>query len=222
VKRERPTISSTGAEVSVPGSAADYLPARRTLASLARAAAGCRGCPLYRDATRVVFGEGPPDARLMLVGEQPGDREDLEGHPFVGPAGRLLDRALAAASIDRGAVYLTNAVKHFKWTSRGKRRIHEKPNRAETRACRPWLEAEIEVVAPRVIVCLGATAAQSLLGPSFRITRDRGRAIATDWAPSVVATAHPSSVIRLGGGRERDEALDGLVRDLEVARRRAG
>lgn len=168
----------------------------RTIASLREAAAGCTACPLHINATQTVFGEGPEHAPLMLVGEQPGDQEDMAGRPFVGPAGRLLDRCLAEAGIERSAAYVTNAVKHFKWTPRGKRRIHGKPNSMEIKACRPWLEAEIAVVRPKVLVCLGATAAQALLGPSFRVTKERGRLIKSDWAPYVLATVHPSALLR--------------------------
>jgi uracil-DNA glycosylase family protein len=188
------------------------------LARLAQAAAGCRACDLWRNATQTVFGEGPADAELMLVGEQPGDREDLAGHPFVGPAGRVLDEALAAAGIDRDGVYVTNAVKHFKWRSRGKRRIHDKPNRMEVAACRPWLDGELAAVHPRVLVLLGATAAQALLGTAFRVTRERGRPIAgTEFAEQVVATVHPSAVVRIRDRAERAEAERELAADLRTA-----
>lgn len=188
------------------------------IARLAADAADCRACDLWRDATQTVFGEGPPDAALMLVGEQPGDREDLAGRPFVGPAGRVLDDALAAAGIDRKRVYVTNAVKHFKWRARGKRRIHDKPNRAEVAACRPWLDAELATVTPRVLVLLGATAAQALLGPAFRVTRERGRPIAdTGFAEQVVATVHPSAIVRIRDSEERAEAERGLADDLRIA-----
>ena len=188
------------------------------LARLAQAAAGCRACDLWRNATQTVFGEGPVDAELMLVGEQPGDREDLAGHPFVGPAGRVLDEALAAAGIDRDGVYVTNAVKHFKWRSRGKRRIHDKPNRMEVAACRPWLDGELAAVHPRVLVLLGATAAQALLGTAFRVTRERGRPIAgTEFAEQVVATVHPSAVVRIRDRAERAEAERELAADLRTA-----
>jgi DNA polymerase len=190
----------------------------RELERLARDAADCRACDLWRDATQTVFGEGPEDAELMLVGEQPGDREDLAGHPFVGPAGRVLDEALTAAGIDRGAVYVTNAVKHFKWRARGKRRIHDKPNRTEVAACRPWLDGELAAVQPRVLVLLGATAAQALLGSSFRVTRERGRPIAdTGLAEQVLATVHPSSIVRIRDRDERAEAERGLADDLRAA-----
>ena len=188
------------------------------LAHLAAEAAGCRACDLWRDATQTVFGEGPVRARLMLVGEQPGDREDVAGAPFVGPAGRVLDDALAAAGIDREKVYVTNAVKHFKWRARGKRRIHDKPNRTEVAACRPWLDAEIELVKPLVLVLLGATAAQALLGSGFRVTRERGRPSAdTGFATHVVATVHPSAIVRIRDPAERAEAEQGLADDLRGA-----
>ena len=188
------------------GSAADFLPPKPTLPRLREAAAGCRGCHLWVDATQTVFGEGPGSADVMLVGEQPGDQEDRQGHPFVGPSGQLLDQALEAAGIDRRRVYVTNAVKHFKFVriELTKRRLHKKPNTAEVRACRPWLEAEIGVVKPRVIVALGATAAQALLGPSFRVTEKRGRPVGSEWADAIIATVHPSSVLRApADARER-------------------
>lgn len=190
----------------------------RDLERLARDAAGCRACDLWRDATQTVFGEGPEDAQLMLVGEQPGDREDLAGKPFVGPAGRVLDDALAAAGIDRSGVYVTNAVKHFKWRARGKRRIHDKPNRMEVAACRQWLDAELAAVRPHVLVVLGATAAQALLGASFRVTRERGRPIGdTGFAEHVVATVHPSAIVRIRDREERADAERGLAADLRTA-----
>jgi uracil-DNA glycosylase family protein len=190
---------------------------KQSLAALRHAAADCRACDLWRDATQTVFGEGPRRARAMLVGEQPGDHEDLEGHPFVGPAGRVLDEALAAAGVEREEVYLTNAVKHFKWRARGKRRIHDKPNWTEVAACRPWLDAELELVRPRVLVPLGATAAQSLLGKAFRVTRRRGEPIEeTGLAPFVVATVHPSSILRAPDVDARRTALAALTADLAV------
>jgi DNA polymerase len=198
-------------------SARDFLPERRTLPSLARAAAGCRGCPLFANATQTVFGEGRLGARLMLVGEVPGDREDRAGRPFVGPAGALLDRALDDAGIARADAYVTNVVKHFKWEARGKRRLHRTPNRREVAACLPWLEAEIELIAPRVLVCLGATAGKALFGPSFLITRSRGRPIPSNWAPYVTATVHPSAVLRVREEQERRRALADFVRDLASA-----
>lgn len=191
-----------------------YLPERRSYDALREAIQGCRGCPLYADATQAVFGAGPVTARLLLVGEQPGDQEDRAGEPFVGPAGSLLDRALEAARIDRRETYVTNAVKHFKWKARGTRRIHDKPSWSEQVACRPWLELELETVSPRGIVLLGATAAQSLLGRDFRVTRSRGRLLESDLADVVLATIHPSAVLRAD---DRDEAFAGLVDDLGVA-----
>jgi uracil-DNA glycosylase len=184
-------------EVST-GSAADFLPPNATLPKLRDAAANCRGCRLWTVGTQTVFGEGPPGARVLIVGEQPGDSEDREGRPFVGPAGRLLDGALEAAQIDRGDVYVTNAVKHFKWEKREgtTRRIHKKPSDREVRACFPWLDQEIEQLQPEVVICLGATAAQALLGKDFRVTQNRGRPIQTDRVPTVFATVHPSAVLR--------------------------
>ena len=194
------------------------VPSRGGLPALRRAAADCRGCGLYRDATQTVFGEGPARARLMLVGEQPGDREDLAGEPFVGPAGRLLDRALREAGVNRDEVYLTNAVKHFKFTrpERGKRRIHKKPSQGEVAACRPWLLAELDRVRPGLVVCLGATAASALLGPQFRVSRQRGEVVELETGAPAVATVHPSAVLR---ARDREEAYQGLVADLTVAAR---
>jgi uracil-DNA glycosylase family protein len=183
-------------------SAADFLPKKRTLESLRAAARSCKGCDLYKNTTQTVFGEGPKDASVMLVGEQPGDMEDRQGHPFVGPAGRLLDKTLAEARISRDEVYITNAVKHFKWIQRGKRRLHQKPSIRQVVACKPWLEAEIEVVHPKVIVCLGATAALSMLGRTVRITQERGKFFDTDSVAAVFITTHPSSIYRL---REKDE-----------------
>lgn len=202
------------------GSAADFLPSRFTLPALRAAAAHCRGCRLYRHATQTVFGEGRPGAALMMVGEQPGDREDIEGHPFVGPAGRLLDGALQEAGIPRDDVYVTNVVKHFKWEPRGeksRRRIHKKPNDAEIAACYPWLSEEIAVVSPVVIVCLGATAAQALLGKDFRVTRERGVPLVSPLADAIVATMHPSSVLRAPDDESRRKGRADLVHDLAVA-----
>jgi uracil-DNA glycosylase len=192
------------------------VPPRPSLTSLRRAAAGCTACHLHELGTRTVFGEGRRSARLMLVGEQPGDVEDREGRPFVGPAGRVLDRALADAGIERGSVYLTNAVKHFKWTPRGGRRIHDTPNERETRACLPWLRAEIEVVEPSLVVCLGATAAKALLGRGFRLTRHRGEVFDSPAGPPVTATLHPSAVLR-GPQERREDLFRGLVDDLRLA-----
>jgi DNA polymerase len=197
------------------GSAADFLPERLSLSALREAAAGCKGCHLWQVGTQTVFGEGASKAQVMFVGEQPGDQEDRAGKPFVGPAGRLLDEALVAAGIDRSTTYVTNAVKHFKWQARGKRRIHQKPNWTEMTACRPWLEAEIAVVKPRVLVLLGATAAQSLLGRQFRVTQNRGRLLESDLAEAVTATVHPSSILR-GEPEERAANLAAFVDDLKV------
>jgi DNA polymerase len=195
-------------------SAAAYIPEHPTLPRLREAAAGCRACPLWQTGTQTVFGEGPAGAPVMLVGEQPGDREDIEGRPFVGPAGRILDEALAEAGIDRDATYVTNAVKHFKWEARGKRRIHAKPTWSETMACRPWLEAEIAVVRPRVLVCLGAVAAQSLLGKEFRVTKQRGEWIESDLAELVTATIHPSAILRQRDADARHAEFGRFVDDL--------
>jgi uracil-DNA glycosylase len=197
------------------GSAADFLPKARSLASLRRAAQGCRGCDLWKDATQTVFGQGRPRAELMLVGEQPGDKEDLEGEPFVGPAGGLLNRALTDAGIERETVYLTNAVKHFKWRARGKRRLHQTPRAGEVEACRPWLEAEVEAVRPRAVVALGATAARALFGSSTRVTRDRGRLLETPLAAVGAVTVHPSAILRIREREERHDAFVGLVEDLD-------
>jgi DNA polymerase len=198
------------------GSAADFLPEERSLSALKEAAAGCRGCRLWEIGTQTVFGEGAETSRLMLVGEQPGEQEDRAGRPFVGPAGRLLDEALEEAGIDRADTYVTNAVKHFKWQARGKRRIHQKPSWAETAACKPWLEAELEVVQPHVLVLLGAVAAQSLLGRQFRVTQNRRRLVESDLAPAVTATIHPSAILR-GDPERRKEELAGFVGDLRFA-----
>jgi uracil-DNA glycosylase len=196
-------------------SAADFFPARVTLRTLAAAARECRGCDLYRNATQTVFGEGVPGAEIVLVGEQPGDQEDRQGRPFVGPAGRLLDDALIEAGIDRADVYLTNVVKHFKFEPRGKRRIHRKPDMHEQLACRPWLEAEIAQITPTALVLLGATAAQSLLGRDFRVTKSRGTWVQAPYAPLVTATVHPSSILRAPDEtREAERAL--FVRDLST------
>lgn len=180
-------------------------------------AAACRRCDLWERATQTVFGEGDPGAAVMLVGEQPGDREDLTGRPFVGPAGQLLDRALDEAGIDRGTVYITNAVKHFKWEPRGRRRIHKRPNAAEIEACRPWLDGEIAAVRPRVVVAMGATAAQALLGPGFRVTRDHGRPVDAAEGWRVVATTHPSAVLRAPDETARRRGYSQLVEDLRAA-----
>ena len=193
-----------------------FLPERHSLSALRDAVQGCRGCDLYRNATQAVFGEGARHAEVMLVGEQPGDKEDLAGHPFVGPAGKLLDKALEEAGIDRSQAYVTNAVKHFKWQARGKRRIHQKPSWSELAACRPWLEAELEIVRPRVLVCLGATAAQSLLGRDFRVTKHRGELVDSPLAEHVTATVHPSSILRQQDEESRRAELAAFVDDLRV------
>lgn len=190
------------------------VPDRPSLKSLREAVPECRACELWADATQPVMGEGQRGARLMLVGEQPGDREDIEGRPFVGPAGRVLDQALERAGIDRRDVYVTNVVKHFRYRGRGQRRIHQTPERSHVAACRPWLDAELKVVAPGALVCLGATAAQALLGSHVRIGRDRGRAMESDLAELVSLTAHPSSILRARDGAERETAMADFVADL--------
>jgi DNA polymerase len=199
-----------------PHGAADFLPASKSLRAARAAAAGCRGCGLYRRATQTVFGEGAASAAAMLIGETPGDREDIVGRPFVGPAGQLLDRALDAAGVDRKTVYVTNVVKHFKWEPRGKRRLHKRPMPGEIGACLPWLRREIEVVQPQVIVCLGATAAQALLGRSFSVTRDRGRFVSSPLAPCMLATLHPSALLRIRESDARRAAFERFVADLAL------
>jgi uracil-DNA glycosylase family protein len=194
----------------------DLIPERPTLTSVRDAAKNCRACDLWKTGTQTVFGEGARKADLMFVGEQPGDQEDLTGHPFVGPAGKLLDRALVEAGIDRSAVYVTNVVKHFKWEPRGKRRIHKKPNAGEITACRPWLETEIQLVKPRVIVCLGATAAQALLGKQFKVTAHRGEFVESPLAPLVTATVHPSSLLRAPDDETRRREIQRFIADLRV------
>jgi uracil-DNA glycosylase family protein len=198
----------------------ELIPERPTLSSLRQAAAGCRACRLWRNATQTVFGEGSEEAEIMLVGEQPRDREDLSGRPFVGPAGKLLDRALEEAGIDRHRVYVTNVVKHFKFEPRGKRRIHKKTAAEEIAACRPWLDTEIRVVNPRAIVCLGATAAQALLGRTFRLTHHRGKFVESPLAPLVTATVHPSSILRARDDESRHEEMQAFVEDLRVVAHR--
>jgi len=192
---------------------AEVLPERPTLASVRETARGCKACDLYKRGTQTVFGEGPRRASIMMVGEQPGDAEDLAGRPFVGPAGRLLDRALEKAGIDRDLVYVTNVVKHFKWEPRGKRRIHTKPNASEISACRPWLETEIALVQPRILICLGATAAQALLGRTFKVSRQRGQFVASSLAPLATATVHPSSILRAPDDQRHAE-LERFIEDL--------
>lgn len=195
-------------------SAADFLPERRTLAVLQEAAKKCRGCDLWMKGTQTVFGEGTAHAEVMFVGEQPGDKEDLTGKPFVGPAGAILDKALAAAGIDRTKVYVTNAVKHFNWEPHGKRRIHKKPSAMHMAACRPWLDSEIAAVKPRVIVCLGATAAQALLGRTFKVTQRRAELISSDLAAYITATVHPSSILRAPDETTRHEEMARFINDL--------
>jgi DNA polymerase len=197
-------------------SAAAYVPERPTLDRLREAAAGCRGCHLWERATQTVFGEGARAAEVMFIGEQPGDQEDLAGKPFVGPAGRILDQALEEAGIDRRQTYVTNVVKHFKWQPRGKRRIHQKPNWAEMAACRPWLEAELDLVGPDVVVCLGATAAQALIGRDFRVSRQRGELVDSPLARYVLATVHPSSILRQRDDASREAEYAAFVEDLRV------
>ena len=199
----------------------DWIPApvpdTPSLTTLRSAAKTCTACHLFKHATQTVFGEGPKGARLMLLGEQPGDQEDVTGTPFVGPAGKILDRALEEAGIDRTQVYVTNTVKHFKWEPRGKRRIHKKPNSREIAACRPWLEAELRVVRPDLLVCMGATAAQDVFGPSFRVTRERGKVLESELTPKVVATVHPSSLLRQPDEESREREYKLFVADLRTA-----
>lgn len=192
-------------------------PAAKTIGQLQKIAANCRACDLWKNATQTVFGEGPSPAKVMFVGEQPGDQEDRAGHPFVGPAGKLLDRALEEAGIDRDDVYVTNVVKHFKWSAseRGKRRIHKKPRGLEIQACRPWIEAEIRIVRPQVLVCLGATAAKALLGKTFRVNTQRGQLVDSDLAPHATATVHPSSILRAPDDAARHAQMAAFVKDLK-------
>ncbi len=197
------------------GSAEEFFPERKSLKAFRDAAADCQACDLWERGTQTVFGEGARGAEVLLVGEQPGNEEDLAGKPFVGPAGRLLDDALLEAGIDRAKTYVTNVVKHFKWEPRGKRRIHKKPNAREVAACRPWLEAEISLLKPKVIVCLGATAAQALLGPQFRVTRQRGQFIESKLAPYIMATVHPSSILRAPDDETRRDERRRFVDDLK-------
>ena len=203
----------------IPG-AAKYVPQGATLPQLSEAAQKCKGCELYRNATQAVLGEGPPTARILMVGEQPGDKEDLAGKPFVGPSGALLDRALADAGIDRSDVYITNAVKHFKFEERGKRRIHKKPSETEVVACRPWLDAEMACVHPEVVVCLGATAARALIGKQHRVLRDRGLFVAHPMAKNLTATVHPSAILRAPDPEQRRAAYDNFVKDLKAVRQK--
>jgi uracil-DNA glycosylase family protein len=202
-----------------PKDAAEFIPDRPSLSSVRVAAKDCRACDLWKRGTQTVFGEGGRRAELMLVGEQPGDTEDLTGHPFVGPAGKFLDRVLAEVGIDRTAVYVTNVVKHFKWEPRGKRRIHKKPNASEIAACRPWLDTEIGLVQPRAIVCLGATAAQTLLGRQFKLTANRGAFVPSSLAPLVLATVHPSSILRAPDANTRRRETERFADDLRLVAR---
>ena len=216
-RRTAPAVASKSVDPACKstGTAADFLPERLELPLLRAAAKGCRGCDLYCKGTQTVFGEGSADASVMFVGEQPGDQEDRAGRPFVGPAGRILDDALAEAGVPRDECYVTNAVKHFKWEPRGKRRIHSKPSAREINACKPWLEAEIGVIKPQAIVCLGATAAQDLLGRDFRLTQHRGEPITdTPWASWVLATVHPSSLLRMPDEASREQAYAQFVDDM--------
>ena len=199
--------------------AAPQIPANPTISSLREAAAGCKACDLWMRGTQTVFGEGGAHVRVMLVGEQPGDQEDIQGRPFVGPAGKLLDKVLDQVGIDRNETYVTNAVKHFKWEPRGKRRIHKKPNAIEITACKPWIEAEIEVLKPEVIVCMGATAAQALLGRDFRVSLQRGEWVKSPLAPYVIATVHPSSLLRAPDEDTRRMELQRFIDDFEVVAR---
>jgi uracil-DNA glycosylase len=205
-------VSQLSLDANGDGTAAELIPPRPTLKKLRETAAGCKACPLWQTGTQTVFGEGAAKADVIFVGEQPGDREDVEGRPFVGPAGQLLDRALVEAEIDRSQVYVTNVVKHFKWKPQGKRRIHQKPNWREIAACRPWLDAEVAVLKPRVLVCLGATAAQALLGKAFRVSRQRGELVDSPLAEKTIATVHPSSILR---GENRELEFEEFVRDLK-------
>jgi uracil-DNA glycosylase len=202
--------------------AAERVPDRPTLSKVRAAAIGCRACDLWKCGTQTVFGEGPARAELLLVGEQPGDVEDQLGHPFVGPAGKLLDSAMAAVGIDRRRVYLTNVVKHFKWEPRGKRRLHKKPSASEIAACRPWLDVEIALVKPRAIVCLGATAAQALLGRQFKVTANRGEFVPSTLAPLVLATVHPSSILRAPNAGARQREMEQFTDDLRKVMRALG
>ena len=203
-------------QLSLDETATPLIPESPTLPKLREAAAGCKACDLWKTGTQTVFGEGARKAEILFVGKQPGNDEDLAGRPFVGPAGRVLDEGLEQAGIDRALAYVTNVVKHFKWEPRGKRRIHAKPNWAEIAACRPWLDAELEVVKPKVLVCLGATAAQALLGRQFRVTKQRGVAVESDLAPHVIATVHPSSILRQETEEDRKAAMAEFVADLKV------
>ena len=199
-------------------SAAEFIPDHPTLRTLREDVQNCRGCPLYAHATQAVFGEGPNSAAIIFIGEQPGDEEDRQGHPLVGPSGKLLDRALLTAGIDRSVVYVTNAVKHFKFEERGKRRLHKKPSGMEIRACRPWLEAEIGLIEPQIIVCLGATPAQTIFGSTYRLTKERGQFVRNSWAPHVTSTVHPSAILRAPDEEQRHIQYREFVADLKKVR----
>ena len=199
-------------------SAAEFIPAQKTLPALRQAVQSCRGCDLYRYATQAVLGEGPRSSLIVFIGEQPGDEEDRQGRPFVGPAGRLFDRALEEGGIDRSTVYITNAVKHFKFEERGKRRLHNKPNGFEVKACRPWLETEIKLIQPPIMVCLGATAAQSIFGSAYRVTKERGLFVENSWAPHVTSTVHPSAILRAPDEEQRHLDYQKFVDDLKKVR----
>jgi uracil-DNA glycosylase len=213
MKLQGEIIAQSGDDVWMPAP----VPETASLAKVAAAAKSCKACPLYKNATQTVFGEGPRRATFMMIGEQPGDYEDVAGKPFVGPAGKMLDRALEEAGFDRGEVYVTNAVKHFKWEPRGKRRIHQKPSSRDIAACRPWLEAELRLVEPKLVVCLGSTAAQTIFGPAFRVTKQRGQVLGSELAKRVVATLHPSSLLRQPDEESREREYKNFVADLRVA-----
>jgi uracil-DNA glycosylase len=206
--------------IELPKSAADFLPTHRTLKALREAARSCKGCDLYKNATQTVFGEGPPNGRVVFIGEQPGDQEDRQGRPFVGPAGRLLDKALADAQIPRGQVYVTNAVKHFKFIWRGKRRLHQKPSIRQVTACRPWLEAEIQVLGPKLLVCMGATAAQSVIDKAVPITQSRGKFLKSDLGPLTFITIHPSAIYRHPEKKEQEKEYRRFAEEMKLVGRK--
>jgi len=212
--RSRPKSAHTDAEAHP-----DEVPATQNLAVVREAALACTACPLYRNATQTVFGEGPRRAEIVFIGEQPGDQEDREGRPFVGPAGKVLDRALEAAGVDRGKCYVTNAVKHFKWEPRGKRRLHQKPNEIEVNACRPWWQAEVSLLKPQVLVCLGATAARAVFGRVVKVMSERGHFLETPFAPRTLVTVHPSSLLRVPDPEAKKEAFELFVKDLQLLKR---
>lgn len=211
--RTAASITNSDGDVWMPAP----VPDSKSLSKIAAAARQCEACPLYKNATQTVFGEGPKRASIMMIGEQPGDYEDVAGKPFVGPAGKVLDRALEEAGIDRSEVYVTNAVKHFKWEPRGRRRIHQKPSSRDLAACRPWMEAELRLVEPKLVVCLGSTAGQAFFGPSFRVTKERGKVLHSPLAKKVVATVHPSSLLRQPDEESREREYKNFISDLRVA-----